>query len=112
MPPRAKGPATVGRRVPLALEPSMPAARRVAGYVCGAKPLPFGDVILIEGVEVPGAADWRRLEAWVNARRVRPFYDGDDYVPYADFVASLRDDDDEELEEDVEQVEEPEPGQE
>lgn len=61
---------------------------RAPVYVVGTKPLPFGHHILLPGVEVPGAANWSRLEAWVSARRVRLAGDFEEYTSYDDFVAS------------------------
>lgn len=83
------GTARRGKRVQLNPEPVRAEHGRIVAYVCGAKPLPFGEITLVEGVEVPGAADWRRLEAWVSQRRVRPVYDGDDFVPYEEFATPL-----------------------
>jgi hypothetical protein len=85
------GPATVGHRVDLAV-----LAPRPAGggddqvYVCCAKPLRFEGVELVEGVEVPGAAKWPRLEAWIGARRVRALRPNEEYTTYADFSAALQ----------------------
>lgn len=85
----ARGPARSGRRNVALLEPAAPAEPEVAEevlYVCGARPLPFGEFMLTEGVEVPGAADWPRLDAWVNARRVRKVSANDPYTLFADHV--------------------------
>ena len=80
------GTAAKGRRVALPeLAPSSGPGRAVA-YVCGGRPLRFGEHLLTAGVEVPGAADWLRLEAWVGARRVYPVYEGEEYVSYEQFT--------------------------
>lgn len=63
-------------------------ATLTATYVCGARPLDFGELTLVEGVEVPGAADWPRIEAWVSARRVRQLRVDEDYTPYEEFKAA------------------------
>ena len=39
-------------------------------YVVGKKPLNFRGDVLQPGAEIPGAGDWPRIEAWVNARQV------------------------------------------
>lgn len=57
-----------------------------AVYVCGGRPLRFGEHLLTQGVEVPGAADWLRLAAWVGARRVRRIEPGEEYVSYEAFT--------------------------
>lgn len=63
----------------------------VAGlvYVCGAKPLKFGHYELTEGVEVPGAAEWPRLEAWVNSRRIRAIGPGVEFIPFDEFTVPV-----------------------
>jgi hypothetical protein len=38
------------------------------------------------GVEIPGAADWFRTEAWVEARRIRLAAPGEDFTPYEEWV--------------------------
>lgn len=83
----ASGTAIRGRRVPLFGKGRNPDGREIVGYVCGSKPLPFGEHVLTEGVEVPGATNWTRLEAWVGARRVRPVYEGDAFFPFDVFAA-------------------------
>lgn len=83
----ARGTATRGKRVDLV--PATKAEAQVTAiYVCGARPLDFGDLTLTEGVEVPGAADWHRLEAWVSARRVRQLRVDEEYTPFEDFKAA------------------------
>jgi hypothetical protein len=76
----------VGKRVDL-IEPRRAEAMMSAVYVCGARPLDFGVYVLTEGVEVPGAADWPRIEAWVNARRVRQLRADEEYTAFEDFKA-------------------------
>ena len=56
-------------------------------YVCGSKPLDFGEHTLTAGVEVPGAASWTRLDAWTGARRIRKINSGEKYVTFAEFTA-------------------------
>lgn len=69
-----------GRRIQLAPAPVV--VEKALTYVVNVRDLPFGEHILTDGVEVPGAADWPRIEAWVTARRVRPLKDGEKYTPY------------------------------
>jgi hypothetical protein len=78
------GPARKGQRVALATRSE---AAMTATYVCGARPLDFGELVLTEGVEVPGAGDWPRIEAWVSARRVRPLRVDEQYTRFEDFKA-------------------------
>lgn len=63
-------------------------AQITATYVCGARPLDFGELVLTEGVEVPGASDWPRVQAWVDARRIRPLRVGEEYTTFEDFKAA------------------------
>ena len=58
----------------------------VLAYVSDIRPLKYGDHLLPQGVEVPGAAEWPRIESWVDARRVRPVYEGEDFTTYEDFL--------------------------
>jgi len=81
----SRGPAKRGKRVALADPSPREAARQVVAYVCGAKPLDYGEHTLTQGVEVPGAAGWTRLEAWVGARRVRPVYEGEEFITFEEF---------------------------
>lgn len=61
-------------------------------YVVYGRPLRFRSHILTKGVEVPGAADWTRLEAWVSARQVRLVAPGEEYTTYEAFTGmSLED---------------------
>lgn len=57
-------------------------------YVCGIRPLLVGHLTLMKGVEVPGAGDWPRLEAWVSARRVLPVGPGADVIPFEEYRAA------------------------
>lgn len=84
----SNGPARRGRRVQLQGAPV--ATSEASGahlYVCTVRPLRYGNDVLTEGVEVPGAAEWIRVEAWVNSRRIRKISVDDAYIPYADFKA-------------------------
>lgn len=38
------------------------------------------------GVEIPGAATWHRVDAWVEARRIRLAAPGEDFTPYDEWV--------------------------
>ena len=67
--------ATRGRRSPdLLARPEPPVAAPGPSveiyYVVGKKPLRFRGTVLQPGEEVPGAGEWTRIEAWVNARQV------------------------------------------
>lgn len=73
-----------GRRIQLAPAPVQP--EKATTYVANVRELLFGEHKLTDGVEVPGAADWPRIEAWVNARRVRPIKDGEPFVSYEEFT--------------------------
>ena len=80
-----KAPVSRGQRTalpPRAEQPLVPAT-----YVCGSKPLPFGEHTLTAGVEVPGAASWTRIDAWTGARRVRKIDPGEKYITFAEFTA-------------------------
>lgn len=63
-------------------------------YVCGARPLKFREHTLTEGVEVPGAADWTRIEAWVNARAIRKIPADQPYTSYEEFTGMTLEDED------------------
>jgi hypothetical protein len=85
------GPAKVGHRVDLAaLQPRPKGGGDDQVYVCCAKPLRFAGIDLVEGVEVPGAATWPRVEAWVGARRIRPLRPNEEFTTYADFLAAVQ----------------------
>jgi hypothetical protein len=47
----------------------------------------MGMLTLVEGVEVPGAGSWPRLEAWINARAVRRLLEGEDYISFDTYEA-------------------------
>lgn len=88
--PEAKtnvGPAGRGSRVLLEPVPEIPAEDTSRVYVCTARPLRVGAYLLREGVEVPGAANWLRLDSWVNSRRVRKIKVDESYLTWDDFVA-------------------------
>lgn len=61
----------------------------VATYVCTARPLPFGYFTLTDGVEVPGAADWTRIDSWVGARRVRKVEQGEEFTSFMEFAGGV-----------------------
>ena len=81
----AKAPVTRGRRVALPAVAARDAEKAI--YVCTSRPLPFGDLTLSEGVEVPGASSWTRLDAWVGARRIRKIDPAERYISFDKFVA-------------------------
>lgn len=78
-----KGPAVRGQRIVLPMVATPPAPS--ATYVCGHKPLPIGSRVLYQGVEVPDADTWTRVEAWVSSRRIRKIEPGEVFVSYEDF---------------------------
>ena len=83
-------PTTRGKRVPLVAAPAAGVADKADDvYVCGSKPLDFGELTLTAGVEVPGAASWTRIDAWVGARRVRKINPGEKHITFAEFTAAL-----------------------
>lgn len=83
-------PATKGVRNPALLSRPVQREERVpVAYVVATKPLRFGEHTLLAGTEIPGAADWIRLEAWISSRAVRPVYSGDVYVTFESFIESL-----------------------
>lgn len=84
----AAGPARRGRKDSTLLAPApAPEDKHTNIYVCGLKPLKFGHMTLVEGVEVPGAGEWRRLEAWVNARAVRQLGPDEPYTSFETYEA-------------------------
>jgi hypothetical protein len=80
----SRGPAQSGRR--LAAMPTGPVSAAVGTYVCGAKPLKFAEFTLTEGVEVPGADKWSRLESWIEARRVRKLGPDEQCTSFVEFT--------------------------
>ena len=80
----ASAPVRAGKRVVLSPRKPVEAA---ATYVCTVKPLLFGEFTLTEGVEVPGASSWTRVEAWVSARRIRKIEHGEKYISFEKFTA-------------------------
>jgi len=87
------GPGTArrGQRVALPAEPPAQAGK-VTAYVCGPRGLKFGHHTLTEGVEVPGAADWLRVEAWVSSRAIRPVLEGEEFITYEAFTGMTYED--------------------
>ena len=88
----ARGTSTRGSKNPALLAPVRAPVDEIVAYVCGAKPLLMGELTLTEGVEVPGAATWPRLEAWVTSRRVRPVKDGEEFTSFEDFAGMTHED--------------------
>jgi len=39
-------------------------------------------------VEIPGAGDWPRIQAWLSCRRVRMIGENEEYVRFDDFAAT------------------------
>jgi hypothetical protein len=83
----ATGTARRGRRDPSLLAPVPTTAPPTSVYVVGRKPLKFGAMTLVPGVEVPGASAWPRIEAWVNARAVRQVLADEDYIGFDTYAA-------------------------
>ena len=90
-----------GRRIALVPPPEQP--EKAVTYVTNVRELPFGHHMLTDGVEVPGAAEWPRIEAWVSARRVRPVKEGEPFTSYEDFTGMSYEDEQAALE--VERIE-------
>lgn len=85
------GPSRRGVRVPPGVLPTSPPEPETESsgdpvYVCTARPLKVGTHTLYDGVEVPGAGKWLRLDSWVNARRVRKIKADEDFTPYDEFL--------------------------
>ena len=93
------GTARRGRKDVTLLAPEPPPPLETVVYVCGRKPLKFGAMTLVEGVEVPGAVEWPRLEAWVNARAVRPVPPHGEYIAFDTYAAMWAEDHPEVMEE-------------
>lgn len=83
-------PVRVGRRDPslLVADPEKAAAEGSV-YVVSRRPMRYRGYLCPVGTELPDAATWVRIEAWVNARLVRRTEPGEEYVPFDDFVASV-----------------------
>src|SRR5690242_9653983 len=81
----AVAPHTRGKRIQLT-PPAEKHVTEIATYVVNVRDLPFGHHMLTDGVEVPGAAEWPRIEAWVSARRVRPVKAGESFTTYEEFT--------------------------
>lgn len=58
-------------------------------FVVGLRPLRSGPYLLPPGVEVPGAASWPRIEAWVTSRVIHPAGAPGTYVTFEDYVNAL-----------------------
>ena len=80
--------ASVARGKRVHLEPLRERDLAPATYVCGHKPLDFGEHVLTAGVEVPGAAGWTRIDAWTGARRIRKIAPGEKFISFAEFTAA------------------------
>jgi hypothetical protein len=81
----ARGPALRGKRVDASVMAPQPPKAVGNTYVCGHKPLKLGHRVLHAGVEVPGAAEWTRIDAWVMARSVRVLVPDEEFTSFADF---------------------------
>jgi hypothetical protein len=82
------GPARRGRRVQLQERPVAVVDAEPHLYVCGAKSLRLGRLTLHEGVEVPGAGAWLRIESWVAGRRVKRIKASAEHTSFKDFEAA------------------------
>lgn len=78
--------ATRGHRLPPEALVSSPPPAVGAVYVVGRRPIQFGRYTLPPGVEVPGAADWLRLESRLTTRMLVPA--GPEYVHFEDWAAA------------------------
>lgn len=85
--PSITGPARAGHRNATLLAPLPQPAPETDRVYATARPMKMGEHVLPLGVEVPGAAGWLRLEAWVNQRRLRLVLPGESYETYVDFLA-------------------------
>lgn len=88
------GPARRGRRVQLQEPPVVVEATGDVLYVTTARPLKVGVLTLPEGVEVPGAGSWPRVESWVSARRLRKITSDQDHIPFEVFEAWINSNED------------------
>jgi hypothetical protein len=71
------------------MPPSQPPPEPVTNvYVCGPKPLRFGELTLTQGVEVPEAANWPRVESWVSNHRIKALAAGEKCVSFLEFTGS------------------------
>lgn len=82
-------PATRGRKDPSLLAPVRQRTAPNVVYVVANRALKIGDYSVPAGVEVPGAASWPRVEAWVSARAIRQTFSGEKYTTFADFTAAV-----------------------
>lgn len=80
-----------GTKNPALLEQTSPGKVECPGhvYVVNRRPLTYNGLLLPVGTEVPDAASWPRVDAWVNARAIRLTGHDEEYTPYADFVAAI-----------------------
>lgn len=82
-------PSTRGRKNPALLSPVRTSTAAAVAYIVCGRPLKMGTYELPAGVEVPGAAEWPRVEAWIGARRIRPAASGEEYISYEDYTAAI-----------------------
>lgn len=81
-------PAARGRKDPSLLAPVRQRTAPNVVYVVANRPLKVGEYTVPAGVEIPGAASWPRVEAWVGARAIRQLGSGEKYITFADFTAA------------------------
>jgi hypothetical protein len=94
-----------GRRDPGLLVPTTRAKASSGIYIATGRPLKFGEYELPPGVEVPNAGTWPRVEAWVNARRIREIKPGENYVLFSDYQAKADEEREQEEREEAERAE-------
>jgi hypothetical protein len=82
-------PSTRGRKDPSLLNPVRKTTAAAAVYIVNGRSMKMGDYELPAGVEVPGAAEWPRVEAWSGARRIRPAASGEQYITFEEFTAKV-----------------------
>ena len=80
-------PGTRGRKDPSLLAPARQKTAPAVVLVVTGRPLKVGTYEVPAGVEVPGAASWPRVEAWIGARRLRALATGEKYTTFEDFTA-------------------------
>lgn len=85
----AVAPVRSGKRTALAKAPRVSDSAVAAVYVCTAKALDFGQFTLTEGVEVPGAAGWTRVDSWVGARRIRKIEHDEAFTPFLQWAGAI-----------------------
>lgn len=89
MPSKTKDTAPVRRGRRIALPPAAPPPPASTVYVVNGRDLRYHGRLVPAGVEIPDAASWFRLSAWIDARRIRPVAPGEDYTPYEEWVAPI-----------------------